>query len=237
MEAFKFAMELAGRNSLYSAKGATERYLLALSFMDSIIEEATKYEIELRDRLDAQGVIWCIADGWPGAPIPPDWVDNPAARKRDFERELTQEEIEEVYDKEIASPTVTEKQALVLARRGQGKFRENVLAIWGNCAVTECCELAMLRASHIKPWKDSSNHERLDGHNGLLLAPNVDAAFDKGFVSFKDDGGIIISPLLKTQDGKALGIHNDLRLRRVKRDHLPYLAYHRKYVFKKKNSS
>jgi hypothetical protein len=236
MEAFKAAMELAGRETLYTLKSAAERYLLGLMFLDSIIEESNQFKIDLRDRLDAQGIIWCIADGWPGAPIPPDWVDDPLKRAMAEELDHALEMTElgnEPGGKELPA---TEKKALVLARRGQGKFREDVLSFWGNCAVTECRELTLLRASHIKPWKDSTNYERLDHHNGLLLAPNVDAAFDRGLVSFRDDGQIIISTSLRPEDMRALGIRRNSRLRRVRRRHLPYLQYHRTYVFKKKKA-
>ncbi len=73
MEAFKVAMDFAGRNTLYTVKSAAERYLLARSFMDAIVEESRGFGIDLRDRLNAQGVIWCVADGWPNVPIPPQW--------------------------------------------------------------------------------------------------------------------------------------------------------------------
>jgi hypothetical protein len=237
MEAFKGAMDLTGRKTLYSVKGAAERYRLALSFMDSIIEEAQAFGIDLRDRLDAQGVIWCVADGWPSAPIPPDWVDDPLRRaiEEEFEYSRELQELENEPDgKELPSTT---RKALVEARIGQGRFREDVLSFWGSCALTECCELTLLRASHIKPWKESTNYERLDGHNGLLLSPNLDAAFDKGFISFGDDGRIVISPLLKSADKKALGIREKLYLRRLSPKHLPYLQYHRTYVLQKKKST
>jgi hypothetical protein len=58
MEAFKAAMDFAGRDTLYTLKSAVERYLLAQSFMDALIEESRGFGIDLRDRLDAQGVIW-----------------------------------------------------------------------------------------------------------------------------------------------------------------------------------
>ena len=205
--------------------------------MDAIIEESKGFGTDLRDRLDAQGVIWCVADGWPSAPIPPGWVDDPLKRAIADESEYSSELQELANEPEGTEIPTTERKALIQARRGQGKFREGVLSFWGNCAVTECCELTLLRASHIKPWKHSTNYERLDRHNGFLLAPNLDAAFDKGLVTFSDDGHIIISPLLKPVDRKALGIRTNLRLRRVSPNHLPYLQYHRTYVFRKEKSA
>jgi hypothetical protein len=233
MEAFKTAMEFAGRDTLYTLKSAVERYRLAQSFMDAIIEESLGFGIDLRDRLDAQGVIWCVADGWPSAPIPPDWVDDPLKRAIADDSKYSGELEELSSEPGGTEMPITEKQALIQARRGQGKFREGVLSFWGNCAVTECCELTLLRASHIKPWKQSENYERLDRYNGLLLAPNLDAAFDKGLITFGDDGQIIISPSLKAADRKALGIRPSCRLRRISPNHSSYLQYHRSYVFRK----
>jgi hypothetical protein len=237
MEAFRAAMELAGHATLYTLKSAVERYLLAQSFMDGMIEESKRHGIDLRDRLDSQGVIWCVADGWPAFPIPPDWQDDPAQRK-------TAEQLYYAVElKELASEpggselTVTERQALVQARRGQGKFREQLLSLWISCAVSECGHVALLRASHIRPWKASNNYERLDRYNGFLLAPNLDAAFDKGLVTFEDDGRILISASLNSADRKALAIRGDFRLRMISPNHLPYLRYHREYVFKKNKTT
>ena len=88
----------------------------------------------------------------------------------------------------------TEKEQLVKARRGQGIFRSNVEAIEPDCRITRLKLKEHLRASHIKPWRVCDNGERLDGNNGLLLAPHVDHLFDKGFISFSDQGKMIISP-------------------------------------------
>jgi putative restriction endonuclease len=83
---------------------------------------------------------------------------------------------------------------LIKARIGQGAFRAKLIVLWGSCAVTGYKDLNLLVASHIKPWSVSSNSERLDVYNGLLLVPNLDKAFDSGFISFKESGEIMISP-------------------------------------------
>jgi hypothetical protein len=73
----------------------------------------------------------------------------------------------------------TTRQALINARLGHGQFRVDLERRWnGRCALTGCGITAMLRASHIKPWAKSSNHDRLNPDNGLLLAAHVDALFD-----------------------------------------------------------
>lgn len=98
----------------------------------------------------------------------------------------------------------TERVQLQKARLGQGHFRAKLEAKWGGCSVTGCNMREVLRASHIKPWKDCNNSERLDGDNGLLLVANIDALFDRGLISFGADGSIIRSNSLPEDDLKML---------------------------------
>lgn len=122
----------------------------------------------------------------------------------------------------------TERQALIAARRGQGLFRQRVLQYWGGrCAVTGCALAPLLVASHIKPWKGSTDAERLDGFNGLLLTPNLDRLFDRHLIGFSDDGSLLVSPLLGDAERRRLGVADPLRIERLHRRHLPYLKTHR----------
>jgi predicted restriction endonuclease len=84
--------------------------------------------------------------------------------------------------------TTTEKETLIQARRGQGLFRQDVMKLWGCCAVTGCSVPAVLEACHIKPWSTSTDAERLDAENGLCLVANLHKLFDAGLITF-DDGG------------------------------------------------
>lgn len=129
--------------------------------------------------------------------------------------------------------TDTERDALIKARIGQGEYRQALLAYWGGCAVTDCTVPALLRASHIKPWREASARERLDAFNGLLLTPNLDLAFDQGLVSFDDRGHILISEDLDPDSAQALNITPELRLRQVEPPHRAYLAWHREHLFRK----
>lgn len=126
----------------------------------------------------------------------------------------------------------TTREALVQARLGQGPFRAELLRFWGSCAVTGVSEPAVLHASHIKPWRDASNAERLDTSNGLLLVAHLDALFDAGLVTFADGGGMLLSPLLAPEDRAQLGLTGTMRLRHIAPGHLPYLAHHRAQVFR-----
>ena len=82
----------------------------------------------------------------------------------------------------------TDRQAIVLARRGQGLFKKRVMRIEHACRITGVNREEHLRASHCKPWRDATNEERLDGENGLLLTPSIDHLFDRGFIAFEDSG-------------------------------------------------
>jgi hypothetical protein len=87
----------------------------------------------------------------------------------------------------------TEKEEIIKARRGQGVFRRRVLATEAYCRLTGVSDPRFLRASHIKPWVDSDNRERLDGNNGLMLSPHVDHLFDGGFISFSQSGQVLVA--------------------------------------------
>lgn len=124
----------------------------------------------------------------------------------------------------------TEREALVKSRVGQGRFRNLVLELWDyRCAVTSSGIL--LTASHIKPWKTSSNLERLDGWNGIALSPTFDRAFDAGLLSFENDGSIRLSSRLPAQEAALLGIKTSLSVKGLHKSHYPYLSHHRDLVF------
>lgn len=93
--------------------------------------------------------------------------------------------------------------------------------------------MRFLRASHIKPWRDASDDERIDPHNGLLLTPSADLLFDKGWISFRSDGRLIVSERLPGQVREKLGV--DVRDGRKCGTFTPrqteFLEYHRDCVY------
>lgn len=126
----------------------------------------------------------------------------------------------------------TEKSSVIKSRVGQGVFRDLLLEFWDKkCAVTELDLPALLRASHIRPWRDSSNADRLNVYNGLLLAPQFDLAFDRGYITFADSKELVISPKLPEKVALKIGISDELELRILQPKHLPFLHHHRKHVF------
>ena len=100
----------------------------------------------------------------------------------------------------------TERLAIIRARNGQGLFKERVGEIETRCRITVVENPAHLIASHCKPWRDATNDERLDGENGLLLTPNIDHLFDRGFIGFEGNGDLIISPVAHRSSLQRMGI-------------------------------
>ncbi len=124
--------------------------------------------------------------------------------------DIVSEDIRDIENRSDINKTT--RQCLIDARRGQGAFRQAVESIWGGrCTVSDCGVREVLRASHIKPWKDSDDEERLDPNNGLLLSADLDALFDRGLISFNDHGDMLISEYLSEVDRNILRIPRSMR--------------------------
>ena len=150
--------------------------------------------------------------------------------------DLVQSGVESHLEVEIRQSTTldeTVKDQLVKSRRGQGRFRHNVRQIESHCRLTGISDSRFLIASHIKPWRSSTNQERLDGENGFLLTPNIDALFDRGFISFEDEGHLLVSPVADRQVLHLLGVPVDrtVNVGQFTQGQKKYLAYHRREVF------
>ncbi len=125
-----------------------------------------------------------------------------------------------------------EKDAIVKIRENQGLFKKQLLNIYNSCCLCHLNNRNLLIASHIKPWKDSSPNEKLDPYNGLLLCPNHDKLFDLGYISFNDDGKILISHLLNSENRILLNI-NEYDSIKLYSGNLKYMKYHRENIFQK----
>lgn len=162
--------------------------------------------------------------------------------------DVVNEVLDEVAERRVledAALSTTEKDTLVKARRGQGTFRRNVEAREKACRLTGITNPALLIASHIKPWRVCETaQERLDGANGLLLTPDADHLFDRGFISFGDAGEVVVSPRVSDEDMRRLGFEQLVRQRfgvneppsvwvtdAFQPAQNDYLAYHRRQVF------
>jgi predicted RNA-binding protein with PUA-like domain len=127
----------------------------------------------------------------------------------------------------------TEKYALVLARRGQGKYRERLLALEASCRITGVDKANHLIASHTKPWRDCENSERLDPENGFMLTPTVDHLFDKGFISFESSGELLISPVAHRESLRKMKVPVDesFNVGQFSSGQKRFLEWHRELLF------
>jgi len=139
------------------------------------------------------------------------------------------------FEDETANrPRTTEAERLVVQRVGQEIFRRGLFEYWdGRCAITGLGVPELLRASHIKPWADcDTDAERLDGFNGLLLAPHLDAAFDSGFITIAEDGTVLLSDALPSSARSALGLDGSLKVQGLRCARERYLPWHRSRIFR-----
>jgi putative restriction endonuclease len=149
--------------------------------------------------------------------------------------EWEEHECEQIFaDRQLPE---TEKQALIKARRGQGLFRQNVARIEHFCRVTRVNRPEHLIASHIKPWRESDNRERLFAGNGLLLTPTIDHLFDRGFISFENNGELLISPVAHGESLNKMGIVTErvVNVGTFAEPQREFLEFHRDNVFLKRS--
>lgn len=203
-------------------------YLGLLEFLGALRDTLTEHGLRPRDMIDVQTFIW-VGD--------PEYIPEDISSKTKGNRQSTkylaetaaERLIEDLADLEREVPDRTERDQLAKARIGQGRFRADVTAKWGRgevCALTGIAIPEMLIASHIKPWRDSSNSERLDPMNGLLLVAHADRLFDRHLMSFRQSRGeylCVLHPRLR-QEGRKAGIADGLRL---STSHLGFSDEHR----------
>lgn len=127
-----------------------------------------------------------------------------------------------------------DKEAVVKVRIGHGKFKKALLKRQDHCQVCGLDLEGLLIASHIKPWSKSDEYEKVDPDNGLLLCPNHDALFDKGLISFTDDGDLLLSFVVDPNAKGKLDLNNILKLS-MSPKRKEYMAWHRENLFKSNN--
>jgi hypothetical protein len=137
--------------------------------------------------------------------------------------------LDEVLDDSTLNDT--EREQLILARVGQGTFRAAVELVSPVCRVTGVSDNRFLRASHIKPWHFASNEERLDRNNGFMLSPHIDHLFDQGFISFEDDGTVLVSPALPETILTAWSLSFNRNTGKLNDSQARFMEYHRDNIF------
>lgn len=148
--------------------------------------------------------------------------------KREKNADISKKVSKEIDDLDLKG---IDKEAVVKARVNQGIFKERLLQRYDHCCLCSVSNKDFLIASHIKPWSESDENERLEVDNGFLLCPNHDKAFDKGYITFDDDGIIMISKELDEKDRIFLNIRQDMHIE-LTSGNKKYLNYHRGNLFK-----
>lgn len=117
-------------------------------------------------------------------------------------------------DKEIETKQLQgeEREALIKVRVNQSAFRKLLMRRYTHCCLCDVDDESLLVASHIKPWAKSSHAEKVDVNNGLLLCPNHDKLFDRGYISFDNGGHIVISDELSKNCAISMNIKNDMQI-------------------------
>ncbi|WP_295631210.1 HNH endonuclease signature motif containing protein [Novosphingobium sp.] len=148
------------------------------------------------------------------------WPTNNPLRKLGFEivpknesNEVDTGIAEDISNVKNSKFDATTKAQLIDARLGQGKFRNALMDRWQECCpITKCTVAAVLRASHIKPWRDSTNAERLDPANGLLLSASIDALFDRALLTFDSDGAMKVAKEVSSIQLDRLGVPSNVKI-------------------------
>ena len=122
----------------------------------------------------------------------------------------------------------TQRLQLAKARIDQGLFRKRVMLVEPRCKVTGVEDPRLLIASHIKPWRDATNAERINGFNGIMLSPHVDALFDERLISFEGDGKMLLHPSLPKDVLSRWSIDPTANVGKFHEQQGEFLRHHRK---------
>jgi hypothetical protein len=179
-----------------SRSGYGARYEHYLGFLDRIIAEASERGLYLRDRLDAQGVLWAVVKGDPGN----DWseqecrtlltfrsgnVPTETVNSDDVSRAAFHLDREDAFSPASLNDARVRVSRSIATRQGQPKFRMALLKVYGGrCAITGCAVIELLEAAHIVPYMGEPTN---DVRNGLLLRADIHTLFDLGLLTIDPD--------------------------------------------------
>ena len=124
-----------------------------------------------------------------------------------------------------------ESEVKLTMRKGQEKFRKDLLPLWENkCALCDIELPILLKASYSKPWKDSTQSERIDPYNGILLCCNHDALYTQGYIAFDGRGRLHISSSILEDDYVTYNINPKKKIARTE-ENKPYFKWHKRNIF------
>ncbi len=124
------------------------------------------------------------------------------------------------------------KEAVTKVRVNQGEFRDRLINRFDRCCLCGVSDIQLLTASHIKPWAVSEPAEKLDVDNGFLMCPNHDRLFDQGFITFDEDGKILVSSSMRQNDRLFMNVSENMTIP-LTEGNKKYLSYHRANIFRR----
>jgi len=153
-------------------------------------------------------------------------------RKFQIEDNLQLENVKQIENElnSIITLEKTEKETIIKSRIGQSAFKKALLTIEKKCRLCGVRDERFLVASHIKPWSESNNQERLDVNNGLLLCPNHDALFDKRYISFDETGKVMVKKSLDATTKMFLNISDNMRINLDERQQIDTKWHREKFL-------
>lgn len=185
---FRIHRRTEGPFQLESLRGQPASFQYKLSMAPIRVPDAP-IPLARADWYDRQEVHRFFSSGQNFNPLPtsPDYKERFDALLSGYGQSAASELADDLAEIERTVPDATQRETLIQARIGQGRFRADVTRLWGKgetCSLTGIALPELLVASHIKPWRDSTSEERLDPANGLLLAVHADKLFDRHLLSF-----------------------------------------------------
>lgn len=121
-------------------------------------------------------------------------------------------------------------------RTGRQKFRKKIIEKYKECIFTGISEESLLIASHIKPWSICNDDEKNDINNGLLLSTKYDELFDKGLITFDEEGKLLIKLFLSKEKIQELNLQKGESYKekiQMNDEQQKYFKYHRNNIFNK----
>ena len=123
------------------------------------------------------------------------------------------------------------------SRDGQVEYRNAILQRYPACVVTQVTDPDLLIACHIKDHACcKSEEERYSEYNGFAMTPTIHHLFDVGYLTFDDNGKMLLSDFFRNMDRHRLGLNRTVRVSLHEKS-LPYLRWHNKHVFRSLDKS
>lgn len=215
-------------------------YIASNRFKGNVAEKRQK--IAMIERKASRNLAFRpIGAGWGKSPMNHNcWIstddESPEGENPSKNKSTNQVSVERTGGKQLESKLPERDysvQPMINKRPWGGGYRAEVLALWGKCAMTGCQNRKLLTASHILPVNQCNTEDEMqDPYNCIALTPTFDKLFDSGYISFKDDGGVMITSKLAKQDCQAINLHAGMKID-LPAQSLKYMSYHREHIFRK----